>query len=65
MDKRSLAGYIPWGQKKLDMTEQLNTHTHTHTHTQTHQLKNASGFQKLEKEKNGFPSRSSSKNEPC
>ena len=22
-------GYSPWGGKKLDMTDQLNTHTHT------------------------------------
>ena len=23
-------GYSPWGGKKLDMTDQLNTHAHTH-----------------------------------
>ena len=32
--QRSLAGYSPWGHKKLDTTEWL-THTHTHTHTHT------------------------------
>ena len=26
----------PWGLKKSDMTERLNTHAHTHTHTHTH-----------------------------
>ena len=25
--QRSLAGYIPWGCKELDMTEQLSAHT--------------------------------------
>ena len=30
--QRSLAGYSPWGQEELDMTEQISTHTHTHTH---------------------------------
>ena len=25
MDRRSLAGYSPWGCKELDMTEQLST----------------------------------------
>ena len=29
MDKRSLAGYSPWGHKESDATEQLNTHTHS------------------------------------
>ena len=33
--QRSLASYSPWGRKKLDITERLNTHTHTHTHTHT------------------------------
>ena len=27
MDKRSLAGYSPWGHKESDATEQLNTHS--------------------------------------
>ena len=32
MDKRSLAGYRPWGHKESDRTELLSrTHTHTHT----------------------------------
>ena len=26
MDKRSLAGYNPWGHKESDMTDRLNTH---------------------------------------
>ena len=26
--QRSLTGYIPWGRKKLDTTEQLSTHIH-------------------------------------
>ena len=30
--QRSLSGYSPWGEKKLDTTEWL-THTHTHTIT--------------------------------
>ena len=25
--QRSLVGYSPWGHKKLDMTERLNTHS--------------------------------------
>ena len=28
--QRSLEGYSPWGRKKLDMTEQLNTAQHEH-----------------------------------
>ena len=28
MDKRSLAGYSPWGHKELDTTEQLHFHFH-------------------------------------
>ena len=31
--QRSVAGYSPWGLKKLDTTE--HTHTYTHTHTPT------------------------------
>ena len=31
--QKSLASYSPWGRKKLNITEQLNTHTHTHTHS--------------------------------
>ena len=27
--QRSLAGYSPWGQEELDMTEQISTYTHT------------------------------------
>ena len=27
-DKRSLAGFSPWGHKELDTTEQLRTHTY-------------------------------------
>ena len=34
--QRSLAGYSPWGQEELDMTEQISTHTHTHTHMLVH-----------------------------
>ena len=34
--QRSLAGYSPCGQKRLDTTE--HAHTHTHTHTPTHPL---------------------------
>ena len=29
MDKRSLAGYSPWGRKEYDMTEQPSKHTQT------------------------------------
>ena len=32
--QRSLSGYSPWGEKKLDTTEWL-THTHTHNHFTT------------------------------
>ena len=28
--QRSLVGYSPWGCKKLDMTEQLNSNNKTH-----------------------------------
>ena len=30
MDKRTMAGYSPWGHKGSDMTEKLNMHTHNH-----------------------------------
>ena len=33
-EQRSLVGYSPWGPKKLDMTEELNTHTQKHTQTE-------------------------------
>ena len=33
-----LAGYSPWGQKQLDVTERAHTHTHTHTHYDTGQF---------------------------
>ena len=32
MEKRSLAGYSPWGHKESNMTMHTHTHTHTHTH---------------------------------
>ena len=35
---KSLAGYISWVCKELDMTEWLSIHTHTPTHTHTHKL---------------------------
>ena len=45
MDKRSLAGYSPWGRKKLDMTEHMHTCTQTHTHTHTHRDSDRRGDQ--------------------
>ena len=33
MNRRSLAGYSPWGQKESDMTERLSTAQHTQTQT--------------------------------
>ena len=33
--QRSLAGYSPWGCKRVGQDGATNTHTHTHTHTHT------------------------------